>query len=532
PPPVSLEESILYYTGLPSRPVLIARTGSDRVPFKVPTGPWAYTRSKELRTVGNHNIRFFWEDNLALKVHEILDRKGVEWTSTDVFRIGYTEDSSSSVVLWIGVKPKSLTYHIGIDAAIKCKDLLLEYNIDDVDVEIREAEVMRLTGPRLFQPDLSPDATVAARQPFTHTVGIPICSQSSPSVQGTAGFFLNEGGGEQRLFLVTARHVVLLPDKADDNTLYDSESSSQPPLNVLVFDDSSLQKHLASIDQIILDLARGIDFEREVVQSLMGRDDAGAQTGRDSAQARWKERQYTIDALTDFRSELTTHWASEESRILGHVFFSPPLDSSVGEKHYTQDLAVVAIDRDKIDPGSFPGNSIDLGIEHSEYLLDILTHHNLTYPIDRLLCLQDVIKDEELRNPETRDKNGEPCLFVLKRGSATNLTIGCSNNIVSYVRYSTDDTRLGIRRLREMPGMLMGVSKEWAILPLIENPGLFGELGNSGPFAETGDSGSVIVDSVGRIGGILTGGSIGANESVDVTYATPAAFIMETIRNH
>jgi len=46
-----------------------------------------YPRPKELRIVGAHEICELWEDDLALKVHAILDEKGVDWSSTDVLHI-------------------------------------------------------------------------------------------------------------------------------------------------------------------------------------------------------------------------------------------------------------------------------------------------------------------------------------------------------------------------------------------------------------------------------------------------------------
>jgi hypothetical protein len=97
--------------------------------------------------------------------------------------------------------------------------------------------------------------------------------------------------------------------------------------------------------------------------------------------------------------------------------------------------------------------------------------------------------------------------MVLKRGGATGLTVGRANNVFSYARTHLGD---GVSR----------VSKEWAILP-------FGN--KTGAFSEKGDSGSVVVDGVGRIGGLLTGGG-GNKDSIDVTYVTPVSFVMKTIR--
>jgi hypothetical protein len=47
-------EANFYYAGLPSAPLLVARTGTTS--WKARTGPEAYREVKELRTVGNHAL--------------------------------------------------------------------------------------------------------------------------------------------------------------------------------------------------------------------------------------------------------------------------------------------------------------------------------------------------------------------------------------------------------------------------------------------------------------------------------------------
>jgi hypothetical protein len=120
--------------------------------------------------------------------------------------------------------------------------------------------------------------------------------------------------------------------------------------------------------------------------------------------------------------------------------------------------------------------------------------------------LKDTIPDEEMRHPTGVDQNDEPCLMVIKRGMTTGLTVGRANNIYSYARYFYHN---------EEPK----TSKEWAI---------FGFDSKSGAFSDRGDSGSVIVDGLGRVGGLLTGGA-GVTPSSDVTYATPISFKSSTL---
>jgi hypothetical protein len=130
------------------------------------------------------------------------------------------------------------------------------------------------------------------------------------------------------------------------------------------------------------------------------------------------------------------------------------------------------------------------------------------YPYDRLLKLRDFIQEDDMHNPDMLDREGEPCLFVTKNGNATGLTVGRASGIFSFVReYFENGTH--------------HTSTEWAILPYDK----------SGVFSALGDSGSVIADGRGRMGGLVTGGS-GKMESLDVTYATPLFWLLPRIMDN
>ena len=131
------------------------------------------------------------------------------------------------------------------------------------------------------------------------------------------------------------------------------------------------------------------------------------------------------------------------------------------------------------------------------------------YPDDRLLPLRDVISEDLMRNPDMLDRDGEPCLLVIKNGNTTGVTIGRATGIFSYVRKYFDNKT-------------HQTSMEWAILPYDNK---------SGVFSAPGDSGSIIVDGRGRIGGLLTGGA-GKTESSDITYATPFFWLLPRIKQN
>ena len=54
-------------------------------------------------------------------------------------------------------------------------------------------------------------------------------------------------------------------------------------------------------------------------------------------------------------------------------------------------------------------------------------------------------------------------------------------------------------------------------------------LGASQPFSVKGDSGAIVFDLKGRIGGIMTAGT-GLTERVDTTYVTPMDWLLSDIK--
>ena len=128
------------------------------------------------------------------------------------------------------------------------------------------------------------------------------------------------------------------------------------------------------------------------------------------------------------------------------------------------------------------------------------------YPEDRLLPLRGIISEEGMRRPDLLDENNQPCLPVIKSGTATGVTIGHATGPFSFVR----DEETG------------ETSKAWAILNYDKD---------SDVFSHPGDSGAAVVNGSGEIGGIITGGT-GIFKTSDITYATPMFWLWPRIKSH
>ncbi|GBE88164.1 predicted protein [Sparassis crispa] len=419
----------------------------------------AYLLRKELRTVGNHPLKAVWEDNLALRIHSILESKGVKWTSTDVARIGFVGD---------------LCGEDGLAVAKECKQLLVANEILDVEVEIRESVVTRYVGPTLRKR-----------------------ARSTPWAEGTGGFYVT--GDDSKLYLVTARHVVFKPNRADNDT-YERKFSSQPRVDVALFGTAAFNSYVKRIKRAIGEKAMILEFqERRVKEAVEGHDGMDADEAarvRANAEGLVKEAKEAIVAFKKLCDDATS---------------ASPLPSNLVK--YTQDYALVEIDSSKIDAASFTRNAIDLGnqIGPAEFARLMFPNpenrHAFEYPTNGLFKVQGIISDEEMRRPTILDQNDDPCLIVMKRGNTTGLTVGRANDILSYVRNYFDDGDTQ-------------TSKEWAIFSYDDK---------SGPFSDEGDSGSGIIDCLGRLGGLLTGGD-GVTEYSNVTYATPISFILDSLK--
>jgi len=515
PYPPSPLEAKLYYYGIPSQPVLVARSSANV--WVQPTGPGAYHIPKESSPISSHPLTAIWEATVAPALVQYLDSKGVNMTSIDPIRMGYESESPPPVIVWIGVLPQSLSVEDGINVATHCKGILSTHNIDDVHVEIRESEVIHLACPKMYKPVPTSDATAQVREPFSTALGLSICAEDSPTIQGTGGFFISDTRNPGKIYLVTARHVLFPPDGS--NELYQHCNSSLPRRNVLLFGDAAIEKHIGAIQSAIEKRESALKHLQKRLESADQMDEMHAQAERKEVLHQLDAAREAIGALKTLLADISRDWKKREERVLGHIILSPPFDFGVGEEEFTEDWAVIELDNYKIDKSNFVGNVIDLGAPipvlgfpvPMEIFETWMYPHptnpkSFEYPTDRLMKFHDTIPDDEMLNPKTIDENTDPCIMVIKRGEGSDLTVGRLNNIRSIIRV-------------RVKGQLGKPSKEVCVLP---------RSANSGAFACRGDSGSAVIDGKGRLAGLVTAGA----EASDCTYLTPVNFLLKRMLGH
>ncbi|KAG7439561.1 uncharacterized protein BT62DRAFT_1055711, partial [Guyanagaster necrorhizus] len=531
---VSKEEAEFYYSGLHSEPRLLYRTGKKWFP---PRGPEAYRRLKELHPVFNHPITTVWNNDLGWRVVKVLDTHTIHFTTIDVVRFRMVkfkeppedeEDTDEErveanklvitpVTIWIGVFPESTSTTAAHDAAQDILALLKDYQITDVDVDFRQSFYTREASPQLLKPvsDLNPLVNVIS--PLTPTLGLCISTKARPDIQGTMALYLAEGGGSDNLLGLSCRHVLIGSKEANVDYIC---HPSRPPKEVILLGNRAFTNFINSIKLKVRGGGTAVEYWRKEIEWFKedekGTDAVDVEKAKEYRimTQRWlDDTEEAMDALAVFLNEVNKDWKKLDNRILGHILCSPAISLGVSEQRFTEDWGIFKVNWAKLGDG-FQGNKIHLGTKLSpvQFMCKYFPYEDpnweFEYPGNRLLPLMGIISDDLMHTPDMWDSNGEPYLLVVKSGNATNTTIGRANGVFSIVRDYFQDMSIN------------QTSMEWGIMNYDSE---------SEVFSEPGDSGAVIADIRGHIGGMLTGGS-GMTTSPDMTYATPFWWLLERIK--
>lgn len=239
-----------------------------------------------------------------------------------------------------------------------------------------------------FDP-LNPFADVG--DPFTPAFGVPIAPKASSQFEGTGSLYLREGGERNRVFLLTARHVVLPPSEYR-NEFNERKNNSLPRRDVILLGSKAFQNARKSImgqiglqalavdhyKNVLVDLGEAIEGEDAAISGERDRE-------REHSQGRLAKAQNSIRTLNELHTEITKFWTLEKDRILGHVVHSPPISGDTGDICFAEDWALVELRDEKIDWNSFKGNVTHLGTFRSISLMVVLSNYHIQEPKLRLM---------------------------------------------------------------------------------------------------------------------------------------------------
>ena len=349
------------FYGLPTNPVSVYKTGDA---WPVREGPEAYRVPREARPVCNHPIQDVWPE-LGEQVYTFLDSLDVKWSTIDPVRFAEEGGEAGPLYLWVGVVPKSLSFEGAKAAADGCKKILTDAHFPDIEIAFRESVFIQSTGRQLLNLSLFPfvDHTADIRIPFTPALGVQIAPKDTPYFEGTGALYLRESSQSDRVFLLTARHVAL-PPSVHNNELFERKNPYKRRQAVLILGSKAYTDALEAMVTKIEDGALLVNAFKKGLETLgeaAKGEDARVADVRRKRQGKLAETEEMIKDVEEFYGDITTHWSRPNQRVLGHVVYAPAISVSTGPKQFTEDWALIEVDRDKIDWTEFKGNVVSLG---------------------------------------------------------------------------------------------------------------------------------------------------------------------------
>ncbi|KAF4619396.1 hypothetical protein D9613_005528 [Agrocybe pediades] len=560
PHDVSRAEASLYYAGVGPKgrgPKLIYRTSDDV--FYEPSGPEMYKRLMRIvpvpddHQIGQNNM---W-DKLRDQVMSLLDQRAIKVTSVDFVRFtwldehphqetldddeledgdGADEDGDgaeeeelnydnmppihpvedgvrhyTNPTIWVGVLPESLSGAVAHGAAQDILALLDFHQLQKIDIAFRESVYRDLVshGPALFRPAEYENPIKEVIDNVSVALSLPIAGRKTV-MQGTLGPYFRV---RDKLYAITARHN-LFPSEA--GTTEYRYTRPGPKMEVLLMGSSAFTTYVNSIQALIGTYFECIEVLEQRIAWVKTRledgviiDDAQAKLDQNTAEI--AVFRCKIEALKTFYVDISKKFGKDKDRVIGFVCWSPPIGVGVPPHRYTRDLCVIELYKDKFK--HMMGNILSLGPEMSlTKLRYLLEDHNdsppaFKYPINGLLVLEGILTAEEIASPNSLDLHGHQIRRVIKRGYATNTTVGTVTRFMSYVRIYS--------------GISIAESLE---LPILSHER------ETGAFSKGGDSGSLIVSPQGEFVALLTGGTNKGTDGSDITYSTPFFYVWNLVK--
>jgi hypothetical protein len=150
-----------------------------------PTGPEAYLDLKELSPLGTHKLTSkVWEGVVGPAMDAYLHEKQVQCTVLLPVRMGLIGQPSSPIIM-VGVNHSMLSAVIGIGITAGCQSILSNNGIDDMHIIIHESRFHQAMS--LYRHARTSNPITIVHEPFSTTLGIPICNAVTPNLEGTAG---------------------------------------------------------------------------------------------------------------------------------------------------------------------------------------------------------------------------------------------------------------------------------------------------------------------------------------------------------
>ncbi|KAI1820725.1 hypothetical protein F4861DRAFT_521981 [Xylaria intraflava] len=520
-----------YYRGVGG--ILLARTSTFDFSGAI-TGNDRELGAIRFTNIGQHPIVSLWSEDVVRYLQEVLGE--IPWERFFPIRVEvvwpYVDDTLNekrkAVVLIVEVPQGAMgTDEAETAAAVawKCRTVLNVFRIVDVEVEVRAIDRQMCAMDAGLESSIQQqdwgredlafsskvDLTLDSFLPALSHIGYQITPEFEASNRyGTMGAHLRLEQSPSRVYGLTCRHVVHKHEAgfgsnkrgfwlADgESYVHDGDTSlgdGRQKHRVLQMCKDSLQRLQMDVDVEL----EGAEKELRTLTLASTKYTSDPKSFPEPTTSDINDLKSLEKALPELRkvhAMLTDERMEEDdARAIGHVFAMSPLDISSKRPEETsggflRDWALVQLDQAKFDA---------CGVKNQIFV----SHRNL-HDLRKLARRYEGLKPMALFISENRDSEGfvrlrgdsktgrrndeYTSIAVGKRGAATNLTFGITNEIKAVVRVN-----YGRRE----------VAWEWIVVS--PEP--------SAPFAKPGDSGSVIFDSDGSVIGLISGGCSKGSEA-------------------
>lgn len=318
------------FYGMPSGAPCVYKSGSA---WPEREGPQAQRIIREARPVYGHPIAPSWL-KIGTEIYKFLDSCSVMWTS--IAPIAFADAGEATpfcpLLIWIGVKRKSLLYDAAVAAAKGVKGILDLAGFPEIEVAFRESEVTRsVAGPKLYSFNPLADSIPECRKPFTPTLGLSVAPVKTPHFEGTGALYLRVSKDDDRVVLLTAAHVARPPVYSDKGI--SRKGASHPREEIVALGNMGYQQATSDIMATIGDLARSVEVWNSVLERLgpfVPGESPAVTRKRTLNRLKVEEATEKIDDLNKLHDEVTKRRTNPNQRIIGSVFHVEPIVVSDG----------------------------------------------------------------------------------------------------------------------------------------------------------------------------------------------------------
>jgi len=348
------------FYGTPSGALCVYKNGQA---WPVRTGPEAQRIIREARGVHGHPMQATWPE-LGRSVCDLLDDKGVLWTSMDCLAFAEAgKEKFSPLLIWIGVKPKSLAYELANTVADAITYFINHAGFSGFEIGFRESVVTHSGGPKMLSFDPLNDSVPEFREPFAPTLGLFIAPLKTPYYEGTGALYLRESSDSKRVFLLTCAHIAR-PPLVHPNTGLARKKKSHRREHIIALGTSGYTNALKSMMGAIGDLHRSIkDWEtalRRIGDPKEG-ESVNVTNRRNEHLDLVEKAKAKIFKIDTFHNEILKRWTIPEQRVIGEVVHVESIAVNVAPDKLTRDWALIEIYDDKFDWSTFKGNKVYIG---------------------------------------------------------------------------------------------------------------------------------------------------------------------------